>query len=111
VAIFRACSNPEVASRINAAVEAYDRIMESIPHLPQTPEPLPMAHGALRRAILDVLHEAHGSLRACEVRLRVEQRLERPVSAHSVVVILGKGSRDPNVSVTKTSHGRYQIID
>jgi hypothetical protein len=112
VEVIRALSNPEVAARIDAAVDALDRLLASGSEKPAgRSDPLPLAHGTLRREILQVLRDAHEALRPIEVRRRVERRIGRPVDPHSIVGSLNNGSRDPDVPIVRVSRGRYGIAE
>jgi hypothetical protein len=70
---------------------------------------MPLHHGALRQTILEVLEAAGESLRIPEIQLRVEQRLSRAVSNHSVVDSLSSAAKNPAIPIAKLSPGRYKL--
>lgn len=107
--VIRALSNPEVAARIDAAVDALDRLLARNPDRPADADALPIAHGALRREILQALGDAETALRPIEVRQRLERRLGRPLDPHGVVGSLNNASRDPKVPIVRVGRGRYRL--
>lgn len=109
VDLFRALSNPEVASRVDAAVAALDRILASGAAQPATERgPLPLGHRVLRREAVAVLRDAGGVLRIGAVHEQIEQRLGRPVSRHTLTWSLASAARDPKLPIVKVRPGYYR---
>lgn len=107
--VIRALSNPEVAVRIDAAIEALDRLPASRPEKAVPREPIRLGHRALRREILAVLGDAHVALRPIEVRQRVERRLGRCLDPHGIVASLSSGAKSPKVPIVRVECGRYRL--
>ena len=108
MALFRACSNPQITRRLDAAIAAYERIMGSGLPAAEMPEAVPLGHRVLRRTILEVLEAAGEGLRVGEIQLRVEQQLGQPVPYHSLVASLSAGANDPKVPIIRVGRGRYR---
>lgn len=66
--------------------------------------------GAVAKAIVKVLTETAGPMRAGEVHRAVEQRLGEPVRRRSVTSYLSKGSAAPNARFRRVGRGRYELI-
>ena len=94
--------------KLDAAIDAYQRLVAGgLAETPE-PEPLPLPHRALRRTIFEVLEAAGEELPTGEIQVRVEHILARPISKHSVVASLSAAVKDQSMPITKVAPGRYR---
>jgi len=106
-----ACSNPQVAPRVEAAAGALRALLQCVDHGPLPARPalrLPM--GAIRTAAVAALADAGRPLRCTEVRLLVEQRLDRHVSQDTVSSFLSVASRHPSMPLERVGRGLYAAL-
>jgi len=65
--------------------------------------------GAIQAAILEVLREAEDALVPSEVRVRVEERLGRPISQDTISSFLSVACRSVDSPVQRIGRGLYRI--
>jgi hypothetical protein len=70
----------------------------------------PARAGDIVKAIVAVLAESGGHMRACEVHLAVEHRLRRPVSRKSVKACLSEWTLSATPLFRRVSYGRYSLL-
>jgi hypothetical protein len=102
-------SNPVIARRIEIAARTHEQIRRShglVDRASRSVFRLPM--GAIQTAVLETLGASQSPLRVGEIQLRVEQRLGRSVSRHTVNSVLSVAARDENAPVSRTTLGRYR---
>jgi hypothetical protein len=68
-----------------------------------------LPQGAIQGAVLDVLRAASGPLRARDIQLRAEARLERSLSYDTVTSFLSVACRAENRLVERVGYGLYRI--
>jgi hypothetical protein len=86
----------------SAASEGHRR-----PVTPRGSRPPSLRLGSIKRAVLSVLSDADGQLRARDVQASVEERLQRTVSYDNVRKVLSAAARDPSSGVARKQRGRY----
>ncbi len=65
--------------------------------------------GAIQAAILGVLREAEDALAPSEVRVRVDERLGRPISQDTISSFLSVACRSTDLQVQRIGRGLYRI--
>lgn len=103
-------SNPEIQGRLRQLAEKLDQLAAS----KAAPRPSGRADHKLRnglvpRAIRQVLVEAEGPMRVCDIHASVEDRLGRRVPVSSVNCWLSKGAAGHEPGLVRLGHGRYRI--
>ena len=75
------------------------------PETPRRPENQRL--GAIKRAVLSVLSEAAGPVRALDVHASVEKRLGRRASYDNIRKVLAAAAGDPSTGIARAQRGRY----
>ena len=107
-----ACSNHDVAARLDGALERKLQILSPARKTECRPKPplrLPM--GAIQAAALAVLTEADGALNPPEVRSRVESRLRVAVSQDTITSCLSVTCRSSHSPIERVGRGLYRVDD
>ena len=68
-------------------------------------------HGVVQAAVVEVLRDASGAMRAVEIHADVEQRLGSEVPSATVGSFLSVAGRSADCPVQRVGYGRYRIID
>jgi hypothetical protein len=103
-----ALSNQATADALGALVDRKRRL--GMVGINEDARPLiRLPQGAIQAAVLEVLADASGSLRAVEIHSRVQTRLMQSITRDTVTSFLSVGCRSTSLPVIRVGHGRYRI--
>jgi hypothetical protein len=104
-------SNPETQGRLRRLSEKLERLATSdaVPHSSRRYDRR-IRGGLVPKAIEQVLAEAPGPMRACDIHAEVEELLGRSVPASSVKNWLAKQAQGDPPRVVRLDRGRYRLV-
>lgn len=106
-----AYSHPEIQGRLRHLAEKLDRLAASDdPRRHASRNDRNIRCGLVAKAIQQVLAEAPGPMRACDIHAAVENLLGQPVPTSSIKDWLAKHVKGDRPQLVRLGRGRYRVV-